>query len=96
MAAEDDELVRLPDVAKQAGLGVSTLWSAIKEGLITPAPVRKRHNTQTFTREDAEFILTAAAIALAAGVAFLAVVRVLKAIDNAGVKIPAAEVNLNT
>lgn len=79
MTPDADGLVTLPDVAKAAGIDQQLIRKVVRDGFIGPAPIRKRHNTQTFTLPDALFIVAVAALAVAAGMAFYAMFRAITA-----------------
>lgn len=90
-----DGLVDLPEVVRVSGLPRRALRTAMDDGLITPTDVRRgqgRGGSYTFTVEDALFVIAVAALALAAGVAFVTMVRAMKAsgaqLGPDGIKIP--------
>jgi hypothetical protein len=90
--AARDGVVPLPAVAASAGVSLNVLQKAVTEGLIDPAPVRRRHNTRTLTAEDAAFILAVAALAALAGVAFVSMLRTMRhtgaSLTTAGIVVP--------
>lgn len=100
MVTDTNGLITLPALAKEAGITTMALWSATNEGLITPAG-RKRHNTMAFSREDAILVIFVAGLAIAAGVAFVTVLRVIKVnggtLKGGAIKIPVpTTININT
>jgi hypothetical protein len=75
-----DGVVRLPDAARAAGISAATVRLAIAEGLIVPAPIKRRHGTRTLTLDDVILIITVAALAAAAGVAFMAILKTFRGV----------------
>jgi hypothetical protein len=75
-------LVTLPEVQRAAGISREALRIAIDDGLVTPTPVRvgrgRNGGAYTFTKEDALLLAVCAVMALAAGIAFITMLRVLR------------------
>lgn len=79
------ERVTLSEVRKRAGISVGSMHRACELGLLTPD--RPRQNPPgvlgrpafTLTAEDALFAILVAGIAVAAGVAFLTMLRTMRA-----------------
>jgi len=90
--AHPDGLLTLPEVQKVTGVSRGALRTAIDDGLITPTGVRKGKGrgggAYTLTAEDAVFLAACAALAIAAGIAFVTMVKAMRA-TNAQVN-PAA------
>ena len=88
-----DGTVTVPEVVAASGLTYAAVRKAIGEGLVTPTPVRRGHGgAKTLTVEDATLILIAAGIALAAGIAFVTILKVIRetggTVGPTGVTIP--------
>lgn len=90
-----DGLVDFPEVIRASGLPRHVLRTAMDDGWIVPTSVRRgtgRGRTQTLTVEDALFVLAVAALAVAAGVAFVTLMKTLKTtgaqLGPDGIKIP--------
>lgn len=91
--ATPDGLVKFTDIVQASGLPRSTFQTAITEGLITPVGTQRRQGSPlTFTKEDAILLLTVAALAVLAGVAF---VSLLKAMKQAGAKVDGNAITIN-
>lgn len=71
-------VVRVPDVAKAAGISYGAIRGAIDEGLIEPTTVRMRHNTRTLTVDDALLVMAIAGLATLTGLAFLTLLRAIR------------------
>jgi hypothetical protein len=74
-------LAILADVQRAAGLSRGAVRAAVDEGLVTPTPVRMgpgQGGGYTVTLDDALLLVACAALALAAGVAFVTMLRVLR------------------
>jgi len=77
----DTEVIPLPFVRDRIGWTRDAQYQAVKEGAIRPLPQRGKAGCYQVTRADAVEILIAAALAFAAGVA---VVVMLRGIQGAG------------
>lgn len=77
----DAEVIPLPFVRDRIGWTRDQQSYAVEAGVIHPISKRGKAGCYQVTREDAAFILVAAAVAIAAGVA---VVAILRAIQDAG------------
>jgi hypothetical protein len=76
---EAREFVALPDLGSKIGMGKEARKFAIHEGVISPAaPLVHRRDGYKVTRDEALTILLAAALAVAAGVAIVVMLRGVK------------------
>jgi len=76
-----DGLVDLPDIVRATGVTRRAFEEAMHEGLIKPTDIRRgrgRGGAQTFTQEDAIFLMMVAALAVLAGVAFVSALKLMK------------------
>lgn len=75
--------VTLSEIHRRTGVSNGALHRAVAAGLLTPdRPVRSGvmgRPAQTLSREDAIFAILVATIAVAAGVAFVAMLRTMRA-----------------
>lgn len=81
-----DGRVRFTDVQRAGGISRGALRAIVDDGLVVPTPVRIRHAgdrygrpAQTFTLDDAVFVVACAALAFAAGVALVTIVKAARA-----------------
>lgn len=73
--------VTFVEIGEQTGVPVSTLYLAVSQGLVTPdGPYRHSlgRPARTLSAEEAMFIILTAALAVAAGIAFMAMLRVMR------------------
>jgi hypothetical protein len=75
----DTEIIPLPLVRDRIGWNREQQSYAVRSGVIRPVSQRGRGGCYQVTRDDAVLILIAAAIALAAGVAVVAMIRAVQA-----------------
>jgi hypothetical protein len=75
----DGDVIPMPVIARQIGWDRSTQSHAITEGLIRPVAKRGAAGCYQVTRDDAVQIMMAAALAFAAGVAVIIMVRAITA-----------------
>jgi hypothetical protein len=77
----DAEVIPMPWVRERIGMSRREQAYAVKAGAIRPVDARAPRGAYRVTREDAVLILVAAALAAAAGIAIVAMIR---AIQGAG------------
>jgi hypothetical protein len=82
----DAEVIPLPVIRDRIGWDRATQSYAVRSGVIRPVPERGKAGCYQVTRDDAIQILVAAALALAAGIAVVAMIR---AIQESGLSAPA-------
>jgi hypothetical protein len=84
--------VPFPDVARAVGLDRNHIAYAVNKGIIEPLPQRGPSNAHMLRWDDVVLIVVAAAIATAAGIAVMTVIRSLRQsgaqVTPAGVTIP--------
>lgn len=85
------DLIPLPDIGRSVGLDADRQYYAVRKGLIHPASKRGPNGRYLITRDEAVFILTAAALALAAGIAVVTMLRTLRA---AGAKVSGSAITI--
>lgn len=78
--ANAEGLIELSTVFKKLDLTRSVQSAIVKEGLVTPV-ARGPHGRYLVTKEDAIFVSGAAALALAAGIAIVSMIRMLRVQD---------------
>jgi len=74
----ESETISLPWVRERVGWSRPAQSNVIREGVIRPLPERGPHGGYRVTRDDAVLILVAYALAAAAGVAIVSMIRALK------------------
>lgn len=74
----DTEVIPLPLIRERIGWTRDAQWLAVKQGAIRPVEKRGKAGCYQVTRDDAVMILLAAALALAAGVAVIVMLRGLQ------------------
>lgn len=82
----DADVIPMPLICKRIGWDRFAQNNAVSQGLIRPVEKRGKAGCYQVTRDDAVMILIAAALALAAGVA---VVIMLRGIQGAGLDVSA-------
>lgn len=86
------DLIPLPDLGKYVGLDRGRQTYAIEKGLITPSATRGRNGRYMVDRNQATIIVIAAALAAAAGLALVTMLRSLLGVGAevgpAGITIP--------
>lgn len=85
------DLIPLPEIGRAVGLDAPRQTYAVTKGLIHPADKRGPNGRYLVTRDEAVFILTAAALALAAGIAIVTMIRTLRA---AGAKVSGSAITI--
>lgn len=75
---EGQEFIPLPELARPLGLNMAAQSYAVRKGVITPAPKRGANGRYMVTRDEALFLLAAAGIAAAVGIAIVTALRYLR------------------
>lgn len=90
------DLIPLPDIGRAVGLDAPRQTYAVRKGLIQPVDGKRGPNGRYLVSwDEALFIVTAAALALAAGIAVVTMLRTLRAagaqVSGSAVMIPVAD-----